>query len=284
MGLKLNYKSDIWEEIVPVPKNTLQLFITNKCNLRCKGCFYKHKLNQDEMSFSEYQTYINAYLPTAEKIILLGGEPTLHPDLPRMIACNQNCRLPTTIYTNGSNLKILEDLDLTNVEVRVGIYGAYKSEKPLINIPKPFFPITMVYMLRKDNVCELLEASKLLQDYNCRKFYVSSIRDIAQTHDFWKDTEETISPYSYAEIINIFINDYQGDLSEIHLARRGVLETELTTDEVKTCRFGNIFPDGEKIICPLDISNRITVPELKFNSVPCNKKGCLLQKIVLKHK
>jgi len=284
MGFKLNYNSDLWEEIVPVPKNTLQLFITNQCNLRCRGCFYKHKLNQDEMSFIEYQVYLNTYSQFIKKIILLGGEPTLHSELPRMVAYNQDCGFPTTIYTNGYNLKILESLDLTNIKIRVGVYGAYKSEKPLIKIPKTSLPITLVYMLRKNNVCELLETSKLAQDYNCSKFYISSIRDIAKTHDFWKDTKETISPYKYAEIIQDFIINYQGNLSEIHIARRGVLETELTSDELKTCRFGNIFPDGEKIICPLDISNKITVPELKFNSVPCNKRGCLLQKIILRRK
>ena len=285
----LNYDTALWEEIPSIPRNTLQLFITNECNMRCRGCFYKHKLvlhgtDSDRMGFDDYKAYVDTYSPTVGKIILLGGEPTLHPDLSRMIEYNRNSGLPTTIYTNGSNLKAQENTNLTGVEIRVGVYGFEKSEKPLMKIPRTNLPITVVYMLRKNNVCELEETSRMAEDYNCHKFYISSIRDIAQTRDFWKDTEQTVSPYEYAGIIQKFVDNYKGNMSELHLARRGVLETGLTPSEVKTCRFGNVFPDGEKIICPFDISNRITVPELKFNSVPCNKRGCLLQKIVLRRK
>ena len=104
----------------------------------------------------------------------------------------------------------------------------------------------------------------MAEEYNCRRFYISSIRDIARTHDFWKDTRQTVSPRVYAGIIRKFIGGYTGNMAEIHIARRGILGTGLASPEVKTCRFGNIFPDGEKIICPFDISSRITVPELKL--------------------
>jgi MoaA/NifB/PqqE/SkfB family radical SAM enzyme len=293
--IKLKYDTSIWEEVIPSPKNTLQLFITNKCNLRCRGCFYAHKLDsKEEMAFSDYQRSIWTYYQNVSKIILLGGEPTLHPDLPKIIAFNQNLFLPTTIYTNGINLKILNGIDLSDIDIRVGVYGSHKSEKPLDKV-STLLPITIVYMLRKDNVEELLKTAKLAEEnYNCRKFYVSSIRDITQTHDFWKDTPETLSPQEYAGIVQEFLNQYQGNLSEIHIARRGVIEPNKQINPTKRssasslvtrCRFGNIFPNGEKIICPFDISNQITVPELKFDySIPCNKRGCLLQKIVLKRK
>jgi hypothetical protein len=81
-----------------------------------------------------------------------------------------------------------------------------------------------------------------------------------------------------------FVNNYQGNLPQIHIAKRGVLETEVEYPIVNKCRFGNIFPNGDKIICPLDISLNKTVPELKFGEVECNKRGCILQKIVLRRK
>ncbi|MDD5164752.1 MAG: 4Fe-4S cluster-binding domain-containing protein, partial [Patescibacteria group bacterium] len=88
-----------------VPVNTLQLFITNRCNLRCKGCFYAHKLGAKEMSLREYQDYILKYLPEIQKVILLGGEPTMHKNLPQMLKFNNQYGLKTTIYSTGFNLE-----------------------------------------------------------------------------------------------------------------------------------------------------------------------------------
>ena len=48
-------------------------------------------------------------------------------------------------------------------------------------------------MLRQDNINELKEAVKLAEkEFNCKAFYISSIRDITATKNFWKDTKETI--------------------------------------------------------------------------------------------
>jgi hypothetical protein len=279
----LKYDKNQWQEVIPLPKNTLQVFITNRCNLRCKGCFMDERLGSDDMSFYDYTLHIMNHSTEIKKVIMMGGEPTLHPELPRMIEYNRILGLSTTIYTNGSNLEVLKGLDLTGVEIRVGVYGATTSEKPLINVKAGMLPITIVYMLRKDNINYLSYTADLASCfYNCKSFYISSIRDIAQTHDYWKDTEETVAPEEYAEIVQEFVNNYQGNIPEIHISRRGVLTTETEYPIVNKCRFGNIFTNGEKIICPLDISLNKTVSELSFGERPCDKKGCILQKIVLR--
>jgi MoaA/NifB/PqqE/SkfB family radical SAM enzyme len=290
--ITLQYDTNHWTEIAPVPKNTLQLFITNRCNLRCKGCFMEHKLGTGDMPLSTYVQHVDSYLSQGiKKVIILGGEPTLHYDLPIMIRINEMRGLDTTIYTNGINLGYLEErtkslgIDLNKLEIRVGVYGATESEKPLVNVENINLPITVVYMLRKDNIKALMYTASLASAfYNCKAFYISSIRDIAQTHDFWKDTEETISPNEYAEIVQEFINNYQGTIPEIHISRRGILKGQVESTDVDKCRFGNIFPDGEKIICPLDISLKKTVPTLEFGTRQCDKHGCILQKIVLRRK
>jgi organic radical activating enzyme len=275
----LSFDRSKWTEEVPIPINTLQLFITNKCNLRCKGCFYAHKLGSQEMGLEQYKQYVNNYKNNVQKIVLLGGEPTLHPDLLEMIKYNKVLGLKTTIYTNGAKVSALDSEELNEVEIRIGVYGFLLSEKPLSALKRTKRPITIVYMLRKDNVKELLKTAYSSESFGCNRFYISSIRDITKTQDYWLDTNETVSPVEYARIVQDFINEYGGNLPEIHIAKRGIFENGST---VNTCRFGNIFPDGEKVICPLDISKNITVEELSFGSSKCNKKGCILQKIVLK--
>lgn len=284
---ELTYDQNKYEEIIPEPKNTLQLFITNKCNLHCNGCFYQDRLGKDEINLGSYWYYVLKYKNQINKVILLGGEPTLHPDLELMISFNTSLGLQTTVYTNGSKLNKLKQYKNeydNNFEIRLGIYGCVSSEKPLYNIEEDLrTPVTIVYMLRQDNIDELYDAVYMAEKhFNCQKFFISSIRDTHSTGDYWLNTKETIPLDQYFLIVQKFILDYNGNIPEIHIARRGVINTRLNQTNISKCRFGNIFPNGEKVICPFDISKNIISDELNFGERDCDKNGCLLQKIVLK--
>lgn len=277
----LQYDETRWEEVPARVSNTLQLFITNKCNLRCKACFYAENLGKEDMPMDTYKEHVLKYKSQIQKVILLGGEPTLHRDLEQMIFFNNSQGLRTTIYTNGVKLSRLEGFDLSNVEIRVGVYGLKTSEKPLEKIPKVNFPITLVYMLRKDNVHELMPTAEMADSYNCRRFFISSIRDIADTGNYWDDNEDTLPLEEYADVVQDFVNNYKGNM-ELNLSKRGVLKGKVEPLPGK-CRFGNIFPDGNKVLCPFDIALKKYIAELSFGERKCNKdKHCILMKIVLK--
>lgn len=277
----LQYDETRWEEVPARLSSTLQLFITNKCNLRCKACFYADNLGKDDMPLEDYKEHVMHYKSRIQKVILLGGEPTLHKDIGQMVSFNRENGLRTTIYTNGARIKRLESIDMADVELRVGVYGSHHSEKPLDKIDKVSFPITIVYMLRKDNVCELMETADMAEEYNCKRFFISSIRDIADTGSFWDDNEDTLPLGEYADVLQDFVLDYKGSI-ELNISKRGVLKGKKEPKPDK-CRFGNIFPDKKMIICPFDISLKKYADELCFNERQCNKNSsCLLMKIVLK--
>lgn len=279
----LTYDKTKWKEFIPRPVNTLQVFITNKCNMRCKACFYAHNLGEKELTLKNYKQLLLKYKPIIKKVILLGGEPTLYKNLNKVIMFNTKLGLRTTVYTNGANLKILKNVNPSQTTIRIGVYGAELTEKPLEDVPYIPFPVTIVYMLRKDNVKELMKTAEMAeQRFNCQKFYISSIRDITMTHDYWRDTKETLPLNKYYQVVQKFIKNYDGNIKEIHIAKRGIIKTEVNT-LVNKCRFGNIFPDMKKIICPLDISKQIYTKELSFGERFCNKnRECILQKIILK--
>ncbi len=283
---ELEYDENVWEEFIVKPVKTLQLFITNQCNLRCRACFYAHKLGREEMSFDEYKSHVLKYNEEVEKIILLGGEPTLHSNLEKIFEFNKDNDLRTTIYSNGTKLKMLENIDLSEVSVRIGVMGARSSEKPLNNVERVKIPVTIVFMLRPDNVDELMTTAIMAEkEFNCERFMISSIRDVAQTRNYWKDNENTIPLKEYAKIVQGFVNDYKGGLNELHLSNRGVIYGKKQGIIVDKCRFGNVFPDGKKIICPFDISLKKYTNKLIFNERNCNKNNaCLLTKTVLRRK
>ena len=86
---KLNIRSSIYD-------------VTNKCNLRCKGCFFfssdEHKAAAEEMDTQKWEAFIDREMDRGVNLaILIGGEPTLYLD--RVEACYK--RLPTFCATNG---------------------------------------------------------------------------------------------------------------------------------------------------------------------------------------
>ncbi|MCG2718949.1 MAG: radical SAM protein [Nanoarchaeota archaeon] len=281
--MNLKYDKKKWKEIGAKHVNTLQFFITNKCNLKCKACFYAHNIGKEEISFEEYRRHLSNHMNRIDKVVLLGGEPTLYKDIVKLIDYNTRVGLKTTIYTNGANLSVLEGADLSKTKIRLGVYGAYKSEKPLAKVQKTNVPVTVVYMLRKNNVNELMKTAKMAEKkFNCKSFFISSIRDITQTQDFWKDTKDTLSFKEYYKVVQDFIKNYEGTLEKIHVSKRTVIIPGKKFKTVSKCRFGNIFPDGKKIICPLDISRKLYSKKLTFGERPCNKHTtCIMAKVVL---
>ncbi|MBQ7849912.1 MAG: radical SAM protein [Clostridia bacterium] len=65
------------------------LMLTKQCNLRCSYCFANEFVNRqsDVMSYENFETCLNflSHDPQ-ERIGLIGGEPTMHPELKRMLA------------------------------------------------------------------------------------------------------------------------------------------------------------------------------------------------------
>ena len=238
----------------------------------------EHALTSTILVLGAYQDHVREYLNEIQNVILMGGEPTLHADIGGMVAFNQRCGKKTTIYTNGVNLRALEDLDLTDVEIRIGVYGSTTTEKALSRVQRTELPVTIVFMLRNDNIDELPRVAAMAEDFRCENFYISSIRDIAQTHDYWKDNEETVPLPVYYRIIQDFVDCYTGRMN-LHIARLGIItiNNDRITEPVTSCRFGNIFIDGRKIICPFDIAKELYTDQLVYGQRKCTKNdSCIV--------
>ena len=94
--------------------NFLVLPITDKCNQKCKFCFYPNYKNEC-VPVSEIIEIARAAAPV---ICLSGGEPTLHPDLPEIINKLENMGKRSQILTNGLKLA---DLDFVKKLKKAGL-------------------------------------------------------------------------------------------------------------------------------------------------------------------
>ncbi|MBL7156383.1 MAG: radical SAM protein [Candidatus Pacebacteria bacterium] len=93
----------------PIYKNIkerfLFLYITGACSLRCKHCYLGNKkLNQaQKLSVVEIESILDYFKVTSghDKLYLIGGEPTMHPQLDKIINMGINKGYSITISTNG---------------------------------------------------------------------------------------------------------------------------------------------------------------------------------------
>jgi len=114
---KLNIRSSIYD-------------VTNKCNLRCKGCFFfssnEHKAAAEEMDTEKWEAFIDKEMDRGVNLaILIGGEPTLYLD--RVEAFYK--RLPTFCATNGL-IKISRDR-FPDLMLGISLWGDEADEKIL---------------------------------------------------------------------------------------------------------------------------------------------------------
>jgi MoaA/NifB/PqqE/SkfB family radical SAM enzyme len=79
-------ESGLFHKLVRIKKlESIFLFITSKCNSKCRTCFYHDKLNsKDDMTFDEIRR-ISETSPKFDKLWLSGGEPFLREELVEII-------------------------------------------------------------------------------------------------------------------------------------------------------------------------------------------------------
>ena len=114
---RLNIRSSIYD-------------VTNRCNLRCKGCFFfssgEHEVAPEEKDISKWEAFIDKEKDRGVNLaILIGGEPTLCLD--RVEAFYR--RLPTFCASNGL-IKVPRDR-FPDMMVGISLWGDENDENLL---------------------------------------------------------------------------------------------------------------------------------------------------------
>jgi len=82
------------------------------CNLRCAECYNLKEIMNPSVIIGQAKDIIDQYLnPLHEAIVFLGGEPTIHPDLPELAGYVKSLGLNRKIYTNGLKPDIIRRLN-----------------------------------------------------------------------------------------------------------------------------------------------------------------------------
>ena len=81
----------------------LMLSVTNRCNLKCKGCWVEQTKPAQQLSRTQIQGIIDTAARYNSRFFgILGGEPLLHSDLYDVF--EQNSKAFFLLFTNGTIL------------------------------------------------------------------------------------------------------------------------------------------------------------------------------------
>ena len=97
-----------WDE-----KVSSTIFLAN-CNMRCPFCYntalvvYPEKLRT--IPFEEIEEYLERNREWIDGVVITGGEPTIHSDLPNLCEKIKNLGFLVKIDTNGTNPALIQEL------------------------------------------------------------------------------------------------------------------------------------------------------------------------------
>jgi pyruvate formate lyase activating enzyme len=123
-------KGFIKDSLVDWPGKISAVVFLGGCNFRCPYCYNADLVLRPERLPNIELDQIADYLvsnPLLDGVVVSGGEPTIHPDLPELIKWLRSFNLQVKLDTNGSNPEMLRRL----LEERLVDYVAMDLKAPL---------------------------------------------------------------------------------------------------------------------------------------------------------
>jgi MoaA/NifB/PqqE/SkfB family radical SAM enzyme len=190
-------KKQLTRKTVAFQKNARNVFfhLLTRCNLRCRHCYINPKQHGTEtLPLETINKWLKAFAPEEKtsNLILIGGEPTLHPELHRCIrSAGKMGYASITVDTNGFFFnEILEkvtpaELDYFSVgldgscrEVNDRIRGRGSFKKCVEGIEKALkkgFNVSLIYTVSQMNIRDLKNMPDFLHGLGIDRFFIQII-------------------------------------------------------------------------------------------------------------
>ena len=259
------------------PKNnggSMQMYLTNECNMRCPHCYMFAGLKKDrELSTKEIFDIISSFKKHGgNNIVFSGGEIALRTDLYEILKYSCDLGISNEILTNGTlwNADLVKKVAPLITRVQISIDGYDEATNSLIrgkgNFSKALNAVNLFYESNVDteiSVTPYLD-KKLAENYQC---YVDFARMLNQkyhkanflvkfTFDVLNGRDICVSEKQkkdYQSIVTKIYNELYGDFVDkpfLEFHKHGGIENN--------CDYGNvaISADGNVCLCPI-------IPEMK---------------------
>ena len=144
----------------------MRIYITERCNAKCKNCFNANHRNNSEMQISDFIAlceYLRNNKITQVKI--MGGEPSVHKNFSEIIRVAQKSFSRVTIFTNGLLIDKICDIKLRDNDAIVYNFNFSKvfHESTLLLSQAGYRSLEV--QIKTDSVIDEI-CSELLRIYN----------------------------------------------------------------------------------------------------------------------
>jgi MoaA/NifB/PqqE/SkfB family radical SAM enzyme len=306
------------KQTVAFSKDSSNLFfhILTLCNLSCAHCYINpEEHGKQTLDIGTIQNWLTLFKEKASQtnLVILGGEPTLHPDLDRMVKTARAMGFKSiTIDSNGYLFHNIldkispDDVDFLSFSLdgatrqtndRIRGKGCYDTVlKNLEQAVSRQFSCSMIYTVSDMNIHELALMPALVRKLGIKHFFIQVIGmrgEALHPHAKSKDAFAPVNKTVWLEMIP--------KVAEM-IAGHGILVTYpkvfLDMDEPFECA-GNVadnyfvFPNGRVYHCPIcedfalhsyEIRNNTLVPTPKINELDLFKlnisEGCVMNKMI----
>ncbi|MBF0504810.1 MAG: radical SAM protein [Candidatus Omnitrophica bacterium] len=156
---------------------SIDLFLTNRCNKQCACCFVKEKSRGSSLTREDFDKII-PHLKRAkvERVALIGGEPTIYPELGYVTQGLRRNNIKYDIFSNGLfDVRSLEGIALEGVQVSVHLPYDAKTEKKAVNNLRYLHKRKAKAILR-DVINEGYNFSKAIRFIEQNRKYISGVR------------------------------------------------------------------------------------------------------------
>ncbi len=299
---------------VAFSKDSSNLFfhILTQCNLSCKHCYINKAQHGNAMlDIETIRTWLGLFADKCKKsnVIFLGGEPTLHPDLPEAVRTAKSLGFNSiTIDTNGYLFhdiltKITPDevdfisfsLDGSTSKTNDSIRGKGSFDICTTGIKKSKdagFSTSMIYTVSQDNFHELSFMPDLVTELGIDRFFIQVI-GIRGEPAKGNETGLQLSRHQWLNLVPKVARQ---------IAKCGITVTYptvfLETSETFQCAglvADNyfVFPNGRVYRCPvcedyplhsMEIRNNVLHPTDRINETDLFQltipEGCVMNKLV----
>ena len=246
------------------------MHVLTACNLSCSHCYINPEQHGSQtMSRERLEKWIRLFCSKEKKsnIIFLGGEPTMHPDLPFGITLAKELGYNVTVDTNGylfhnflekvapESVDYLSfSLDGPDSSVNDPIRGDGVFEKCTANLKKAVrknFNTSLIYTVSTRNIEHLKRMAPLLSDLGVKRFFIQVIGLRGKSAEKQEEVPLQVDPENWLQVVP----EVAARVAELGIT---VIypKVYLEAEEVFECA-GNvaenyfIFPNGRVYQCPI---------------------------------
>jgi radical SAM protein with 4Fe4S-binding SPASM domain len=100
----------------------IQFYPTLRCNRSCDFCFNRSLPAVQDMTYEAFRAMLDRLKGFSVKAVdIIGGEPTMHPDIIRFTSQAVGSGFHVNLSSNGTNARVLEEILKTGDNVGIGV-------------------------------------------------------------------------------------------------------------------------------------------------------------------